>query len=129
MSEGVTDRRFVITARVTLYTRVLFVGVVTALLVRMVEYVAGNGAGGARWTAVVLIAGYLVWLAAEVRVTFSRPAEPVTEVRTILAYATSWMLVTDGNAGTGTPVTSRSGSSASNRTVRSRCCARPMTSP
>jgi protein-S-isoprenylcysteine O-methyltransferase Ste14 len=93
MSQNVHDRRFVITARVTLYTRVLFAGVVAALLARMVGYLAGHGDGGVRWTAVALIAGYLAWLAAEARVTFSKPAEPVAEVRTILAYATSRMLV------------------------------------
>jgi protein-S-isoprenylcysteine O-methyltransferase Ste14 len=93
VSRTSSDRRFVITARVTLYTRVLFVVVVAALLARMVGYMAGHGAGGVRWTAVVLIAGYVAWLAAEARVTFSKPAEPVAEVRTILAYATSRALV------------------------------------
>lgn len=93
MSNNLSDRRFVITARVTLYTRVMFVGVVTALLARLAGYLTGNGTEGVRWTAVALIAGYVAWLAAEARVTFSKPPEPVTEVRTILAYATSRALV------------------------------------
>jgi protein-S-isoprenylcysteine O-methyltransferase Ste14 len=88
MSARPVDRRFVIAARVTLYTRVLFVGVVTLMLARMAGYL-----GDGRWAAAILIGGYLAWLAAEVKVTFSKPAEPVTEVRTILAYASARMLV------------------------------------
>jgi protein-S-isoprenylcysteine O-methyltransferase Ste14 len=78
----------VITARVTLYTRVLFVGVVALMVLRIVQHV-----GDGRWAAASLVGGYLAWLAVEVKVTFSKPAEPVTEVRTILAYATARMLV------------------------------------
>jgi protein-S-isoprenylcysteine O-methyltransferase Ste14 len=83
-----SDRRSVLTARVTLYTRVLFVGVVALMLVRTIGYV-----GDGRVAAAVLVCGYLAWLAVEVRVTFGKPAEPVTEVRTILAYASARMLV------------------------------------
>lgn len=84
-------RQALMTARVTVYTRVLFVGVVTLLLVRLVGHLVD--AGGAHPTAAVLVAGYLGWLAAELRVTFSKPAEPVSEVRTILAYASARTLV------------------------------------
>ncbi|GAB3451554.1 methyltransferase family protein [Actinophytocola sediminis] len=80
-----------VTARVTAYTRVLFGGVVALLVVRLVGHL--TTAGGARLAAAVLITGYLGWLVAELRVTFSKPAEPVSEVRTILAYATARALV------------------------------------
>ncbi len=93
MSARTTDRRSVITARVTLYTRVLFVAVVAVMLARMVGYLVNDIADQARLAAAVLIGGYLAWLAAEARVTFSKPSEPVTEVRTILAYASARTVV------------------------------------
>lgn len=82
------DRRAVVTTRVTAYTRVLFVVVVALLALRLADHLTAGA-----FAASALVGGYLAWLAAELRVTFSKPAEPVSEVRTILAYATARALV------------------------------------
>ncbi|WBB80677.1 isoprenylcysteine carboxylmethyltransferase family protein [Micromonospora sp. WMMD882] len=84
---GVTRERSGIDP-VTVLTRVLFVVAFAALVVRGVGHLLRAGEPE-HLLAAALAAGYLLWLAAEVPVTFRHPAQPVAEVRTLAVYACS----------------------------------------
>lgn len=73
----------------TLWTRVLLVLVLALCAVQVVRDLAA--ADTAHTVSGLLIAGYLAWLAWEVPVTFSTPAERVAESGTLAAYVTARM--------------------------------------
>lgn len=89
---AVDPHRFSAASLVTSFTRALFVVAVVIMATRAVGYLtdAPNGVG---LTAALLIIMYLAWLGAEVSVTFRGPTQPVAELRTIAAYASSRMVV------------------------------------
>lgn len=73
---------------VTVLTRLLFVVAFTVLVVRGVWHLA-RADEPEHLIAGVLAVGYLIWLAAEIPVTFRRPAQPAAEIRTLAVYACS----------------------------------------
>jgi protein-S-isoprenylcysteine O-methyltransferase Ste14 len=76
----------------TLLTRLLFVGGVTLLTVRMAQYLA-SAANPVHLVGALLLMTYLGWLLLEFPVTFRTPRQQTAETGTLVAYACARALV------------------------------------